>query len=141
MRGCRALHCFVIFVLAVAIGAGIFAGYSQPEFLGPYLLLLGELLAVVYVLRSVERRRRLGHLGVIAVAICGTFVVLVSVSVCSGGASAGDGSCTAIQYWHAFWNMLTIFLVSSVLVALAGAVFWVRVFLGSRDGSGGRGRV
>ena len=141
MRGCRALNYFVISILAVAIGAGIFTGYSQPEFLGPYLLLLGELLAVVYVIRSVERRRWLGHMGVIAVAICGTFVVLVSVSVCSGSASAGDGSCTAIKYWHAFWNMLTIFLISSVLVALAGAVFWIRVFLGSLNCSGGRGRV
>ena len=141
MRGYRALHRFVVVVLVVAIGAGIFAGYGEPEFLGPYLLLLGELLAVVYVLRSVERRRWLVHLGVIAVAICGTFAVLVSVSVCSGGASAGDGSCTAIQYWHALRNMLGIFLVSSVLVAVAGAVFWVRVFLDSRDGSGDGGRV
>jgi len=141
MRGYRALHCFVVVVLAVAIVTSIFAGYGEPEFLGPYLLLLGELLALVYVLRSVEKRLWLGHLGVIAVAIGGTFVVLVGVSVCSGGSSADGGSCTAIQYWHALRSMLGIFALSSVLVAIAGAAFRVHVIRNPRGGSGGDGQA
>ncbi len=129
----RGLLWLVVSILALAIGAGVYAGYDDPEFLGPYLLLVGELFAACYVLRSVERGKWLGHLGVIVIALCGTFVVLVSVSTCGGDALASDESCTPMHYWSALNEMVGILLISTVLVVVGGAAFWLRVFVGSRE--------
>ena len=129
----RGLWWLVVSSLVLAMGAGVYAGYGDPGFLGPYLLLVGELFAVCYVLRSVEKGNWLGHLSVIAIAICGTFVVLVSVSTCSGCAFAADGSCTPMHYWSALKEMVGILVISTVLVVIGGAAFWFRVLLGSRE--------
>ena len=134
MRIYRALPYLAVAVLIAAIVVGILAGYREPEFLGPYILFLGEFLAVVYVFRSVERKQRLGHLGLLAVTIFGTFVVLVSVSVCGGGLPEGDVPCTPAHYWHALRGMMAVLWGSTVLVAIAVATYWlprILVSLGS----------
>ena len=129
----RGLWWLVVISLVLAMCAGVYVGYGDPGFLGPYLLLVGELFAACYVLRSVERGKWFGHLGVIAIAICGTFVVLVSVSTCAGVTFASDGSCTPMHYWSAFNKMVGILFISMVLVVVSGAAFWLRVFLGSGE--------
>ncbi len=83
LPGARYWHFPLWYLVATLMLAAIFALHDQPDFLGPYLLLLGELLAGILVLRFNEKGKKVPHLAVVTVALCGTFVVLVSMSVCS----------------------------------------------------------
>ncbi len=75
-RGLRCWHVPLLYLVSILMLAAIWSEHDEPGFLGPYLLLFGEFLAGVLVLRFGESGKRLPHLAVVAFAICGTFVVL-----------------------------------------------------------------
>ena len=118
----------IVVILAIAV---IFAAYESPSFLGAYLLLLGEFAAGVLVVRSGERRNRIGHLIVVAVVMIGTFAVLVSLSTCDPAYLALGKSCSPVRYWLAFQG-----LSSNVYVALLIVLITIPVqykYTGSRQ--------
>ena len=58
LPGARYWHIPLLYLVATLMLAAIFALHDQPDFLGPYLLLLGELLAGILVLRFNEKGKK-----------------------------------------------------------------------------------
>lgn len=120
-------HVPLAYLAATLIFASSIAMYVDPSFLGPYLLLLAEFLAGVFILRYETGHRRFVHLAVAAIALYGTFVVLVSLTTCSPAHLPANAPCSLSEYLGALIALTGNFVLAAVIaVVLVPIHFLVR---------------
>ena len=111
-------HIPLLYLVVALLFASSATAYETPAFLGPYLLLLAEFLAGVLALRFETGHRRFAHVAVVAIALCGTFVVLVSLTTCAQDRLPANATCSLSQYRYALTALAGNFLLAAVIAIL-----------------------